>query len=233
MKLYGDPLSSSTRKALVTLAEKNAAYQLVRVELAAGEQQSRAHRTRHPFARVPALEHGAFVLYETSAILRYLDDVLPGPMLTPRDPRERARMEQWLSVESAYLEPAIAKLTSELRTGPHYGVPPDAMEVADARSQVSECLAVLDRALAGRKHLVGAQFSLAEIVFVAALSVLLDLRQGDLVRARPNVFRLWVSGSARPSFCDAAAAPGEASARISSAPLAPAVRRPCAAAFCT
>jgi glutathione S-transferase len=48
------------------------------------------HLQRHPFGRVPALQHDDFMLYETSAIAAYVDDVLPGPKLTPADPRKRA-----------------------------------------------------------------------------------------------------------------------------------------------
>ncbi len=41
--------------------------------------QSAEHLARHPFGRVPVLEHDGFMLYETQAILRYLDRVLPQP----------------------------------------------------------------------------------------------------------------------------------------------------------
>ena len=44
----------------------------------------------HPFGRVPALQHDDFVLYETNAIAAYIDDVFPGPKLTPAD-RSSAR----------------------------------------------------------------------------------------------------------------------------------------------
>ena len=36
------------------------------------------HLERHPFGRVPALQHDDFMLYETSAIAAYVDDVFPG-----------------------------------------------------------------------------------------------------------------------------------------------------------
>jgi len=52
---------------------------------------------------VPVLEHDGFVLYETAAILRYLDRVLPDPRLTPADARRAARMDQLMSINDWYL----------------------------------------------------------------------------------------------------------------------------------
>jgi glutathione S-transferase len=49
---------------------------------------------RHPFGRVPVLEYDGFMLYETQAILRFLDRILPSPTLTPADPKAAARMDQ-------------------------------------------------------------------------------------------------------------------------------------------
>ena len=77
---------------LATLEEKGAAYRLVPV--APGTFRTPEHLARHPFGRVPVLDHGGFRLYETQAILRYLDRVLPMPALTPADPKAAGRMDQ-------------------------------------------------------------------------------------------------------------------------------------------
>lgn len=201
MKLYGHSHSCSTRQVLLTLAEKGAAAELRAIEPLAGEQERPTHLARHPFGRLPVLEHGAFLLYEAQAIMRYLDAVLPGPLLVPADVRERARMDQWLSVESAYVAPAIARLTTQLVTGPVYGVAPDAVEIADARQELRQALAVLDRALLGRAQLVGDAPSLADVVHLASVCTLFELRQGDLVRAHPHLLRWWHLARARPSWC--------------------------------
>ena len=55
--------------------------------MAPGTFRSSEHLARHPFGRVPVLEHDAFSLYESQAILRSLDRVLPTPALTPVDPK--------------------------------------------------------------------------------------------------------------------------------------------------
>ena len=64
-----------------------------------GQQQSPEHLARHPFGRIPAIEHGDFKLYECQAILRYIDAAFDGPSLTPREPKAMARMS-WRSAAS-------------------------------------------------------------------------------------------------------------------------------------
>jgi glutathione S-transferase len=90
--VYGIPGSPYMRAVLMGLEEKNAAY---RIEvLGPGEAKGAEYLGIHPFGRVPAFEHGDFRLYETQAILRYLDDILPNPPLIPDDARAAARMNK-------------------------------------------------------------------------------------------------------------------------------------------
>src|SRR5690349_9913106 len=113
MKLFGNPFSSCTRKALIVLAEKRADATLVSVDLLQGEHKGPAHLARHPFGVIPVLDDDGFVLFESRAILRYLDARLPGPSLTPSGLRDRARMDQWLSVDQSYVAPPIRSLVMQ------------------------------------------------------------------------------------------------------------------------
>src|ERR1700740_3229079 len=55
------------------------------------------HLALHPFDRVPILQHGDFLLYETSAIVAYLEELFPTPSLQPDTAQDRARRNQWMS----------------------------------------------------------------------------------------------------------------------------------------
>src|ERR1700754_128776 len=99
--VHSIPGSPYGRAVLATLEEKGAAYRLNPV--APGTFRQEPHISRHPFGRVPVLEHDGFMLYETQAILRYLDRVLPDPALTPADPRVAARMDQVMNISDWYL----------------------------------------------------------------------------------------------------------------------------------
>ena len=84
--IYGVPGSPFMRAVQMGLEEKGAAYRIH--ALGPGEAKGEAYLARHPFGRIPAFQHGDFELYETQAILRYVDEVLPGPALQPAEPRQ-------------------------------------------------------------------------------------------------------------------------------------------------
>src|SRR4051812_40950946 len=71
--VYGIPGSPYLRSLLAGLEEKGLPYHLT--ALAPGQHKSPEHLERHPFGRIPVLDHGDFRLYETQAILRYLDAI--------------------------------------------------------------------------------------------------------------------------------------------------------------
>ena len=69
--VYGVPGSPYVRAALLGFEEKGAPYRLHALGL--GEEKTPAHLVRHPFGRVPTIDHDGFALYETQAIIRYVD----------------------------------------------------------------------------------------------------------------------------------------------------------------
>src|SRR5580698_648865 len=98
MKIYGNPMSTCTRKVLTVLAEKQAKFEFVNVDLGTGGHKKPEYMAAHqPFGQVPALEDGDFKLYESRAMIRYIDEVVSGQSLTPKEPKARALMEQWIS----------------------------------------------------------------------------------------------------------------------------------------
>jgi len=107
LTVYGFDASTYVRTVRMVLAEKGAAYSLVPVNVMAGEGHQPEHLARHPFGKVPVLDHGGLRIIETGAIARYLNDVLPGRSLVPGNPRDRARMDVAMSIVDAYGYPAM------------------------------------------------------------------------------------------------------------------------------
>jgi hypothetical protein len=103
---YGIDGSPFLRSVQMGLEEKRAPYRVK--AMAPGAQKSPEHLARHPFARVPVIEHGDFRLYETQAILRYLDALLPDPPLQPTEARAIGRMNQIVGINDWYLFPKVA-----------------------------------------------------------------------------------------------------------------------------
>jgi glutathione S-transferase len=93
LRLFIDAFSLSpyAMSAFVALEEKGVPYRLVHVGMHTGEHQQPTYRART--GRVPSLQHGEFVLAESSAIAEYLEETFPPPehpALLPLDRRERA-----------------------------------------------------------------------------------------------------------------------------------------------
>ena len=199
MKVFGHPASTCTRKVLCTLAEKGAAFDFVVVDITKGEQKSADHLARQPFGVVPALDDDGFALYESRAILRYLDATLPGTSLTPADAKNRALMEQWISVEYSYFSPHAMKSVMNIWYASMAGKQPDADVVAKGLADATRALDVLEKALVGKEYLAGT-FSLADIMYAPYLQYLQDMGINAIVTERPNVLAWWQRVSARPSW---------------------------------
>jgi len=85
------------------LAEKAVTdFKQVPINVLAGDPKTAEHMARHPFGKVPVLDHDGLRILETSAIVRYLNDVLPGKSLVPATPKARARMDMMISVIDSY-----------------------------------------------------------------------------------------------------------------------------------
>jgi Glutathione S-transferase, N-terminal domain len=99
--VHGIPSSPYLRAVLVTLDEKRQAFRLA--ALAPGSRNTPGYLALQPFGKIPAFEHDGFRLYETHAILRYLDRVVPRPALTPAEVKAAARMDQLMNINDWYL----------------------------------------------------------------------------------------------------------------------------------
>ena len=88
--VLGAAFSAYVRTVCLTLAEKRVPYKLVEIDVFAEGGPPPDYFTRHPLGRIPALEHDGFLLYETDAIVRYVDEVFDGPSLVPSTSRSRA-----------------------------------------------------------------------------------------------------------------------------------------------
>jgi glutathione S-transferase len=100
--LYGFDGSTYVRTVRMLLADKAAPYDLVPVHVLKGEPRQAEHLARHPFGKVPVLDHDGFRVIETSAIMPYLDEVLPGPSFTPETAKDRARMRMAVGIIDSY-----------------------------------------------------------------------------------------------------------------------------------
>ena len=198
--VYGIPGSPFLRSVEIALREKGLDYQLH--ALKPGEHKQADYLARHPFGRVPAFEHDGFAIYETQAIIRYLDEVFPNPPLTPGNPEARARMNQLIGIIEWYFFPkAAAPIAFNRIIGPRLlGLPSDESAIVEAMPMAQLCFAELDRFLGDQPYFGGERISIADIMLGAQLDLFSECGEGrELIngtRLKPWLKRM----TARPSF---------------------------------
>ncbi|HZP85714.1 MAG TPA: maleylacetoacetate isomerase [Burkholderiales bacterium] len=92
MKLYGYFRSSAAYRVRIALALKDLSYESVSIHLAKGEQYGSEFSAINPQNVVPVLDDETHLLYQSLAIIEYLEETHPQPALLPKDPAERNRV---------------------------------------------------------------------------------------------------------------------------------------------
>ncbi|ARN83544.1 glutathione S-transferase [Methylocystis bryophila] len=195
------PGSPFGRAVLATLEEKGASYRVAPV--APGTLKSEAHLARHPFGRIPVLEHDDFRLYETQAILRYLDRVLPTPTLTPSDPRAAARMDQAMGVNDWYLFQGVGNVIGFQRlVGPMLlGLPTDEAAIAEAMPRAKTVFDELARLLGAQSFFAGEALSLADLTLAPQIDFFARLPEWEPLMGPHKKLQEWHARLlARPSL---------------------------------
>jgi glutathione S-transferase len=199
--IHSFPGSPFGRSVLMTLEEKGAAYRFA--PLAPGTARLPEHLARHPFGRVPALQHGDFNLYETQAILRYLDRVLPDPKLTPADPKAAARMDMLMNVNDWYLFQGVGNVIGFQRVvGPRLlGLTPDEDAIAAAMPRAHAVFGEIARQLGDKPFLVGEYLSLADILIAPQVDFFTETPEWAALSGPHSGLRSWLARmNARPSM---------------------------------
>jgi glutathione S-transferase len=199
--VHSIPGSPFGRAVLATLEEKGASYRLAPV--APGTFRSPQHLARHPFGRVPVLEHNGFSLYETQAILRYLDRVLPTPSLTPLDPKRAARMDQVMNVNDWYLFQGVGDVIGFHRVvGPRLmGLKPDETAIAAAMPKARTVFEELARLLGEQPYFAGEAISLADLLVAPQIGFFTQTPEWAVLGAPHANLVAWLARmEARPSL---------------------------------
>jgi glutathione S-transferase len=195
MKIFGHPMSTCTRKVLMTLAETNTSHELVVVDFAKNEHKQAPHIDRQPFGKIPALQDGDFALYESRAICRYINDKVNGPLI-PRDARDRGRMEQWISIETSYFtEPAMKFVFQHI-----FKREQTAQTLETAATQLETVLPVMDKQLTGQPFIAGSAFTIADICFMPYIEYAINTPAKDHFARYPHVMAWWSKISERPTW---------------------------------
>lgn len=162
--LYGADYSVYVRASRLALHEKGVEYDLVPVDVFAEAGSPPSYLARQPFGRIPAFEHNGFQLYETGAITRYIDEAFEGPKLQPDSPRNRARVNQMISIADGYIYPTLVwGIYVEGVSKPQRGEPSDEKRLAASLSRAPIILKALADLMGDGPWLGGASLTLADL----------------------------------------------------------------------
>ena len=200
MIVHGIPGSPYVRAALLTLEEQGAPYELAAMQF--GTTKKEPHLSRHPFGRIPAFEHDGWGLYETRAIMRYVNAACPGPQLEPREPRALARMEQVMNITDWYVMQQISRtITFGRVVAPKFGMPVDEEKIAQAVPDARHCIGELARLLDGQAFMAGDAVSLADLLLAPHLSMFSEAPEGAAILGEHANLKSWLARlEARPSM---------------------------------
>ncbi|KAI5121728.1 hypothetical protein M0805_009021 [Coniferiporia weirii] len=213
LKLYGKPFSPATQNVMVTLKELNVPYELMLVNMLAGEHKSADYlATKQPFGQVPVLvEEDGFKLYESRAIARYLVAKYgrDSGLIPTGDVKKIGPFEQAVSIESSNFDPSASVIAAEKIFKPMRGVKGDDDRTAEQVKTLEEKLKVYEIILSKQKYLAGDELTLADLLHLPYGALITDYAGFTGLKATPNVARWWADISSRPSW-QAVAAEGAA-----------------------
>ncbi len=198
--LYGFNGSTYVRTVKMLLAEKGVTdINQIPLNVLEGEPKSAEHMQRHPFGKVPVLEHDGMRILETSAIARYLNDVLPGPSLIPATPKDRARMDMVIGLIDSYGYGALLGGVAA------YHLFPDFVGGKNEQARqggIENGRKVLELAMATRagSPFIAGELSLADLYLAPVAAYLAMTPDKDALFDVPGFGAWWEAVQARPSF---------------------------------
>lgn len=201
MLLYDNPRAPNPRRVRIFLAEKDVSIPTRAIDLMALDQKSADYAHINPMRAVPALvlDDGA-VLTESVAICRYIETLHPEPPLFGRSGLEQAFVEMWqrrmefqlfLPVAHAFRHSHPRMAALEQPQFPDFA--------AAQRARAVEAMRFLDGELAGRRHVAGADFTIADITAFVALE-LTPLARIEIPSDLSHLARWRAELAARPSM---------------------------------
>jgi glutathione S-transferase len=163
IRIHGHPFSTYTRRVMMALQEKRIPHEFIAVDMVARKHRDATYLASNPYGRVPLLEEDGFLLFESNAILSYLEATHPEPALVPADPKGRALVDMHLRLCDIQFSNQVGTIIFPKRFLPKERW--DTTAMANAKVAIEKHLAIVDQQLAGKEYMVGNRFSLVEISY--------------------------------------------------------------------
>ena len=197
MKLIGTLDSPYVRKVRVVLAEKKIECEFI-ID-SPWDANSGVHKL-NPLGKVPILVlDDSTTLFDSPAIVEYIDGVAPNNKLLPESNRGRAEAKRWATIGDGICDAAAQILLEYKRPREQQS----AEWIARQEEKITRSLIHLSEQLGDNVWCMGIHYSLADVAVGCALSYL-AFRFPEIVwkQTHPNLGRLYDKLMLRPSFAD-------------------------------
>jgi glutathione S-transferase len=195
VEILGVPQSIYVRTVRMACAEKQ-----IPARLNALPPHSPEVLAINPFGTIPALRHGAIALFESRAIVGYLDAVFDGPRLIPAEPALAAAVEQWASVLNTRVIPCFVRYTRCYFESGRRRPKPDHQGIDALMPEVESHFAVLERTATTPAGLVSGTFTFADLALLPILGYLADLDETRPFLSASRLGDYLAEHSRRPSY---------------------------------
>lgn len=195
VRLHHAPSTRAVR-ARWMLEELGMDYDLIVVDLRAGEHKTAKHLRRHPLGKVPALEIDGAVIFESLAILLYLADRFWEKALAPviEERQQRADYLAWMAVSAGTLEPAVL---DQIRAKKAQDKGIETIDLGPASTTFEAVAQCVEDKLCNRPFLLGDQLTAADIMNG---SMMIWASTMGLLTPYPNIVG-WISRlTSRPAY---------------------------------
>lgn len=201
LELHGYRYSVYSWIARVALTEKQLTFRTVEVNPFA-EPGGGGDLGLHPFGKVPVLIHDGFLLFETVAITRYINDAFEGPRLVEDDPRCRARGDQIISVVDNYAYwPLVRQIFAHGVFRPRVGEAADEAELEMGFAAAPRVLRVLDALVGTQGVMRSGAPTLADIHLAPMIAYFVSVSRGArLLASFEQLSNWWRTLSGWPSL---------------------------------
>ena len=196
LKILGRNNSVNVIKVLWCAAELGLNFDRTDIGGAFGGNDQPEYLAKNPMGRVPTVEDGDLVLWESQAIVRYLAATHGIGTLWPEDPGERALSDLWMDWYTAHLHPPMTTIFWGLVRTAEADRDNDA--IVAAKVEAGKLWSVLDQHLEGCGFVNGDQLTIGDFPVGAAA-----FRYYSLVEERPavpNLDRWYAALGERPAY---------------------------------
>ena len=234
IELYQTAGSTCSQKIRLTLAEKgfperNKDWIEHEVNLGKNEHLDPEYMKLNPNGVIPTLIHDGFAMYESSAIMEYLDEVFPEPTMMPKDVVLRARARAWMRYidevpTAAVRVPSFANLFAPMRfaekSDDEFAAHADRLplrkqfykrmtqkgfgkeDIDHACGQIRQTCERIEKSLdeLGGPWILGGQFTLVDAQVTPSIDRMDDLGYEDIWNDLPLMSEWWDRIKARPSY---------------------------------